>query len=389
MSEWEDTARRERQKQSGIPMAPDMVFDRNLLFFVFFFTVFLFLLYQLVRILSPFLAPLLAALMISLIFYPLNTWLRSIIHNKNITAGIVTVTVLLTIIIPVILLLWALIIEASNLLPVARALIIKWEAGGFNSLGNAIPQPLQQLWIKVLPYVERWNVDLQSMLTASVRDLGNSITMFGAATLRELFKFILNLLVLVLVLFFFFRDGDRVIERVIMLVPMEKANKQLIVTRLDRTLVAIVRGAFATASAQGLLSGIGLAVAGVPFSLLLGFLSALLSLVPFVGASLIWAPASIYLLLNDQTMAGIGLIVWGICVVGLVDNFIRPWVVGKHAQLPVLLLLVGILGGLQVYGLIGALISPLIVATVMVFAQIYHDQYLLKQQPPASQNNPP
>ena len=88
-------------------------------------------------------------------------------------------------------------------------------------------------------------------------------------------------------------------------------------------------------------------------------------------------------------MAGIGLIVWGICVVGLVDNFIRPWVVGKHAQLPVLLLLVGILGGLQVYGLIGALISPLIVATVMVFAQIYHDQYLLKQQPPASQNNPP
>lgn len=382
MSEWEDTTRRERQKPSGIPVAPDMVFDRNLLFFVFFFTVFLFLLYQLVRILSPFLAPLLAALMISLIFYPLNTWLRSIIHNKDITAGIVTVTVLLTIIIPVILLLWALIIEASNLLPVARTWIIKWEAGGFNSLGSAVPQPLQQLWVKVLPYVERWNVDLQSMLTESVRDLGNSITMFGAATLRELFRFILNLIVLVLVLFFFFRDGDRVIERVIMLVPMEKANKQLIVTRLDRTLVAIVRGAFATASAQGLLSGIGLAVAGVPFSLLLGFLSALLSLVPFVGASLIWAPASIYLLLNDQTVAGIGLIVWGICVVGLVDNFIRPWVVGKHAQLPVLLLLVGILGGLQVYGLIGALISPLIVATVMVFAQIYHDQYLLKQHPP-------
>jgi predicted PurR-regulated permease PerM len=381
VSEWEDTTRTDRQKPSRIPVAPDMVFDRNLLFFAFFFTVFLFLLYQLARILSPFLAPLLAALMISLIFYPLNTWLRGLIHNKDITAGIATVTVLLTIIIPVILLLWALIIEATNLLPLARSVVSKWEAGGFDALGSAVPQPLQQLWTKVLPYIERWNVDLQSMLTTSVRDLGNSITTFGAATLREVFRFLLNLIVLVLVLYFFFRDGDRVIERVITLVPMEKANKELIVTRLDRTLVAIVRGAFATASAQGLLSGIGLAVAGVPFSLLLGFLSALLSLVPFVGASLIWAPASVYLLLNDQTLAGIGLIAWGLCVVGLVDNFIRPWVVGKHAQLPVLPLLVGILGGLQVYGLIGALISPLIVATVMVFAQIYHDQYLLKQHP--------
>jgi len=359
----------------------NMIFDRNLLFFAFFFTVFLFLLYQLVRILSPFLAPLLAALMISLIFYPLNTWLRGIIHNTNITAAITTVTVLLTIVIPVILLSWALIIEASDLVPAVRTWIVKGETEGFDTLGNAIPAPLQELWAKVSPYVERWNVDLKSMLLSSVRDLGNSITTFGAATLRELFRFILNLVVLVLVLFFFFRDGDRVIKLIIDLVPMEKSDKQLIVTRLDRTLVAIVRGAFATASAQGLLSGIGLAIAGVPFSLLLGFISALLSLVPFVGASLVWAPASIYLLLNDHTMAGIGLIFWGLFVVGLVDNFIRPWVVGKHAQLPVLLLLLGILGGLQVYGLIGALISPLVVATVLVFAQIYNDTYLMKKQP--------
>lgn len=368
------------QKSSGLNV-PGMVFDRNLLFFAFFFSAFLFLLYQLVRILSPFVVPLLAALMISLIFYPLNTWLRRMIPKPDITAGIATIIVLLTIIIPVILLFWALAIEASNLLPVIRAWIIKLEAGGFANLNESIPEPLQDLWKRVLPYVERWNVDLQSMLATSIRDLGNSITTLGAATLREFFRFLLNLIVLILMLFFFFRDGDRVIKSIIDLVPMETANKQLIITRLNRTLVAIVRGAFATASAQGMLSGIGLAVAGVPFALLLGFVSALFSLVPFVGASLIWAPASIWLLANDQTLAGIGLILWGMFVVGLVDNFIRPWVVGKHAQLPVLLLLVGILGGLQVYGLIGALISPLVVATVLVFAQIYQDQYLVRPQP--------
>lgn len=364
-----------------------MVFDRNLLFFAFFFTVFLFLLYQLARILSPFLAPLLAAVMINLIFYPFNIWLRSKISNTNVTAAIATVTVVVTIVLPVLLLLWALIIEAADLVPVIRDWVIKLETDGFKSLGDAVPEPLQQLWARILPYVERWNLDLQSTLTGSISDLGNSITAFGAATLREFFKFILNLVVLVLVLFFFFRDGDRIIHRLIELVPMEKGNKQLIVARLDRTLVAIVRGAFATASVQGILAGVGLAVAGVPFSLLLGFISALLSLVPFVGSSLVWAPASVYLILNDHTVAGIGLILWGVFVVGLVDNFLRPWVVGKHAQLPILLLLVGILGGLQVYGLIGALISPLLVATVLVFAQIYHDQYLLKQLPQERQED--
>lgn len=384
MNEPEDNTQTDWTLSGLTPGSPGMVFDRNLLFFAFFFTVFLFLIYQLIRILSPFLAPLLAALMISLIFYPLNTWLRRIIRNPNITAALATATVLLTIVIPVILLLWALIIEAADLVPVIRAWIIKWETEGFNNLGSAVPEPLQQLWSRMVPYIERWNVDLQSMLATSVREFGNSITTFGAATLRELFRFILNMIVLVLVLFFFFRDGDRIIKRIIDLVPMERANKRLIVTRLDRTLVAIVRGAFATASAQGLLSGIGLAVAGVPFSLLLGFISALLSLVPFVGASLVWAPASIYLLVNDHTMAGVGLIFWGLFVVGLVDNFIRPWVVGKHAELPVLLLLVGILGGLQVYGLIGALISPLVVASLLVFAQIYRDQYLWKKQPQAT-----
>ena len=362
-------------------LAESTVFNRNLLFLGFFFTVFLFLLYQLFRILSPFLAPLLAAVMISLIFYPLNTWLRRLIPNQNITAAIATLTVVLTIIIPVILLIWALIVEAADLLPVIRAWLVKWEAEGFSNLTSAVPESLQQLWISVVPYVERWNVDIQSMLTESVRNFGNSLTMLGAATLRELFRFVLNLVVLVIVLFFFFRDGDRIIKRIIELIPMEKRNKQLVVSRLDRTLVAIVRGAFATASAQGLLAGIGLAVAGVPFSLLLGFFSSLLSLVPFVGASLIWAPASVYLIINDHTGAGIGLILWGMLVVGLVDNLIRPWVVGQHAQLPVLLLLVGILGGLQVYGLIGALISPLVVATVLVFAQIYNDQYLVKHPP--------
>jgi len=356
-----------------------IIFDRNLLFQAFFFAAFLYLLYQLVLILSPFLASLLGALMLTLIFYPLHARLRLLIRNPHIAASLSTVIVLVTIVVPVLILMWILIYETTAFVPIVREWIMNWGDDSPDSVRNIIPAPLQELWARVLPYIEDWN--LQSMFVESVRELGNTITSFGAATLRGAFTLLINIIVLVFMLFFFFRDGEQITRKIIGLVPMEEDNKQLIVSRLDRTLVAIIRGAFITASAQGMLAGIGLAIAGVPFAVLLGFTSALLSVVPFVGASLVWAPASIYLLVNDQIIAGLGLILWGMLVVGLIDNFLRPWVVGTHAQLPILLLFVGILGGLQVYGLVGALVSPLVVVTVLVFAQIYHDQYL--QQLPA------
>jgi len=370
-----------------VKSAAVIVVDRSLLFLAFFYTVFLFLLYQFVLILSPFLASLLGAIMLTVIFHPLHNKIRTIFKYPDIGAGVTTAIVLLTIVVPVLLLLWALVNEATAFLPIVRNWIAEWEENGFNNLVNTLPAPLQQLWGRLYPYIEGWNVDLQSMTADALREIGNSITGFGAATVREIFKLILNVIILIMMLFFFFRDGERIIQRIIELVPMEEDNKQLILTRLERTMVAIIRGAFITASVQGMLTGIGLAVAGVPFAVLFGFTAALASVVPFVGASLIWGPASIYLLLNGHTFAGVGLILWGMFVVGLVDNFLRPWVVGKHAHLPILLLFVGILGGLQVYGLLGALVSPLVVVTVLVFAQIYHDQYLLKKPMETDRND--
>ena len=137
----------------------------------------------------------------------------------------------------------------------------------------------------------------------------------------------------------------------------------------------MVRGTFITASVQGFLTGIGLAVSGVPFPVLGGVSAALLAVVPFIGAGLIWLPAAIYLFVTGATGAAIGLALWGVLVVGLIDNVLRPWVVGERAHLPVLLLLLAVLGGIQVYGLLGALLSPLLVATFLAFARIYREQY--------------
>ncbi|HEY7840353.1 MAG TPA: AI-2E family transporter [Gammaproteobacteria bacterium] len=371
---------------SAVPGAPEPtgggappdnpLLDRRLLFVVFFFAVYFFLLYQLARVLAPFAPPLIGAMMIVLIFHPLHLKLGRRVRGPNLGAATSTLLVLCTIVLPVLILLWLLAREAADIAPVVSQWISKDGSLASALQGQQLPAPLAKAWVKVVAFIEKWQIDLRGIALEALREVGNTITKFGAATLKGFFGVILDLIVMVLTLFFFFRDGTRIVRWILDIVPMEERNKQLILGRLDRTLSAIVRGAFITCSAQGLLAGIGLAMTGVPFPVLLGFASALFSLIPFVGASLIWAPAAIYLYFTGHPVAAVVMATWGALVVGLVDNFLRPYVIGEQAQLPILLILVGVLGGIQVFGLIGILISPLLIASVLAFAQIYREEYL-------------
>jgi len=267
--------------------------------------------------------------------------------------------------------------EASDAIPAIRTWLAARPAA-FDAYTSAdLPGPIAAALATLRGLLERWAVDLRGMLVEGLRGMGATVTDFGAATVRRLAFLTLDLVVLVFALYFFLRDGERMLRWTIDLVPMERVHKQLVVDRLEDTLSAMVRGTFITASTQGVLTGIGLAVAGVPFPVLFGVTAALLAVVPFVGAGLVWIPAAAYLFFSGATGAALGLALWGAVVVGLVDNVLRPWIVGEGAHLPVLLLLLAVLGGIQVYGLLGALMSPLLVATFLAFARIYRVQYAL------------
>jgi predicted PurR-regulated permease PerM len=137
----------------------------------------------------------------------------------------------------------------------------------------------------------------------------------------------------------------------------------------------------ATAIAQGVLAGLGYWLAGVPFSLLLGVLSGFLSLIPF-AVPLVWGGCAVYLAASGSAGAAIFLSVWGITVISSVDNLIRPLVIGERAKLSALLLFFAILGGLSVYGFLGLLLGPVLVAIVVTFLSIYREEYV-DTAPPA------
>ena len=355
---------------------PPWQFDRNRLFAIFFFVIYAVLIYQLLRILSPFVAPLLSAVMLALVVFPVLPLIKRVIPNATGASLLTTIFAVVTVVLPITVLIWVLLREAEAAVPALGAWLTTQDGPGQALVQGHLPGPIALMWEKLTGYGALVGLNFRTIALEAVREIGNRVTLIGAMVVREFFVFLFQAVIFVFALFFFLRDGPRMIENLLDFVPMETPNKLLILQSLDRTLVGIVRGTVVTASAQGAMTGIGLALFGAPFPVLLGFAATLFSIVPVVGAAVVWVPAATYLLLTDHTGAGIGLILWGLLVVGLIDNLLRPLVVGQHSRLPITLLFLGVLGGVQVYGLIGGILSPLLIACVFAFARIYRERYV-------------
>lgn len=350
--------------------------DRQTLFKIFFFSVFLFVLLQFLRLLSPFFTPLLAATTLSLIFFPLHRKVHSWMPARpNIAAFLSTLFILLIVVVPTLAFAWLMVKESAVVYPAAQAWVQSVRDNPTEGFLPAMPAPMQRLWDKASYYLTTWEIDPQDIFLKNIDQLGGRISAFGTKMIKNLLFLVFDVGVTAFTLFFFFRDGPRMGKFVTDLIPMEPTHKQLVLGRLAQTLSAVVRGVFITASVQGLLAGVGFAVAGLRFSVLLGFTSAFLALIPFVGPTFVWLPTAAYVFLSGSPVKGVLLFLWGAFVISLADNFLRPILIGEKAKLPVFLLFFGILGGLQMYGPIGILMGPLIIASVLAFAKIYREQF--------------
>ncbi len=352
--------------------------DRERLFVLFFFAVYFYLVYELLRILAPFFAPLLSAVMVALVVYPLHQLVSRWIRRPTAAAGLTTFAAVATLVVPFMSVIWLLVSESNSAVPALRDWLAAQPQLDPALLPGHLPPPVDAIWKVVTRYAEAIDLDLKSVALEAARAIGNYATSAGAGIVRSFFVILFQLVIFLFALFFFLRDGPWIIARFLDLVPMENASKALVLESLDRTLVAMVRGTVITASAQGAMTGIGLAIFGAPFPVLLGFTAAFLAVVPVVGAALVWIPATLYLLLTDQPLAALGLTVWGLTIVALIDNVLRPIVVGEQSKLPITLLFLGVLGGIQLYGLVGGLIAPMLIASVFAFARIYREQYLAR-----------
>ncbi|WP_213941252.1 AI-2E family transporter [Pseudomonas sp. dw_612] len=187
------------------------------------------------------------------------------------------------------------------------------------------------------------------------------VVTFGQGT----FEFIVSFFIMLYLLFFFLRDGAELARKVRTAVPLQEHQKRRLQLKFNRVVRATVKGNLLVAITQGALGGLIFWFLDIPSALLWAVLMAFLSLLPAVGAGIVWAPVAVYFLLSGAIWQGVVLGLFGVFVIGLVDNVLRPILVGKDTKMPDYMILISTLGGMAVFGLNGFVIGPLIAALFM------------------------
>ncbi len=199
---------------------------------------------------------------------------------------------------------------------------------------------------------------------------GNTASIFSS-TVSAFFSFILILLIM----FYFFIDGKNWKRGLVVLSPLSDQDDIKIISRLERAVNGVITGNLFIAIIQGLLVGLGLWIFGVPNGALWGVVAAVTSLLPTFGTAVVTVPAIIYLFATDHTTAAVGLLVWAALAVGMIDNFLSPYLVGRQTNIPPLVILFAVLGGISFLGPVGILVGPLTVSLLYTLISIYRHEF--------------
>jgi predicted PurR-regulated permease PerM len=242
---------------------------------------------------------------------------------------------------------------------------------GIDALPSWVRTLLDRLDLADLGLVQR---KLVEVLGRSSQALTSRVFLIGQNTL----EFVVNLFVMLYLLFFLLRDGRALSAQAGGALPLKPQHTARLLDQFATVVRATVKGNVVVALVQGTLGGLAFWVLGIKGALLWGAVMALLSLLPAVGAAMVWGPVAVYLLSTGSIWPALGLTAWGVLVIGLVDNVLRPILVGKETLLPDYLVLIATLGGLAMFGLNGFVIGPVIAAIFLavwdIFAQARQEQ---------------
>lgn len=316
-----------------------------------------------VWLLVPFAAAVFWAVVIAILFHPLQKRLvQRSPKRRNLAAFVTLLAVIVVVLLPVSLVMRSLIAETIQ---VYRAV----QNGGF-SAGEWIELSYNAIPESVRPWLSRIGFDdldaikdyVSRAATQAIRVIGNQALNLGQNT----FVFVLELGIMLYLLFFLLRDGTKLADLVRRALPLAEHQRDRFIDKLAMVVRATVKGNGVVAIVQGTLGGLIFWVMGIPSATLWGTVMAVLSLLPAVGAGLVWGPVAIYFALTGDLMQAAILGLYGVLVIGLVDNLLRPILVGKDTRMPDYLVLISTLSGLTLFGISGFIAGPLIAALFLV-----------------------
>jgi predicted PurR-regulated permease PerM len=221
----------------------------------------------------------------------------------------------------------------------------------------------------ILP--ENISFDLYEKISNSFSFISSNVASIFTSTLSAIASLILTLLSI----FYFLKDGTRWKRALVTLSPLSDKDDEKIMNKLSLAVNGIIKGYLFIALIQGVLMGIGLAIFDIPNPALWGLLAMIAALVPTIGTAVISVPAIIFLLVTGRTFEAVGLLIWAGAIVGMIDNFLSPIIVGNKINLPPLLILFSVLGGISLLGPIGILVGPLTISLLYTLISIYRNEF--------------
>jgi predicted PurR-regulated permease PerM len=316
----------------------------------------------------PFFKPLLLGALLAGLFHPLYRWITRLLGGRASLGAAVTLLVLLVLGLgPVSAFLGIVLQQALTMSDQA----IPWLT---QHLGAASTFNVNEWLVQRFPALVKYMPSQEQMLEQVgnvAKTTGAFLVGFASRMTATTAAFLVNLFVMLYAMFFFFRDGHKILERIFYYTPLSDEDETRMLAQFASITRATVKGTLVIGIIQGALAGIAFWVAGIEGAALWGTIMTILSIIPGIGAALVWVPVVIILYVTGQYLTATLLAAWCAAVVGTVDNFLRPVLVGRDAKMPDLLILIGTLGGLFLFGPIGFIVGPIVCGLFLTVWDIY------------------
>ncbi len=324
---------------------------------IFFVAILLFLLILTFFIIKPFFSYMIIGAVLAGAFSPVYKWLLKKIKKENICASIMIIIILVLIIIPTFFVTTKLVSEAGK---------------AYRAFSN------QDFIERAQSFVSSnigLNIDIQKIASDIFLTIRNSIVDVAPGIISSIAEVLLGLFVMFFVMFYIFKGGDSIYETIKDSIPLKKKYKDNLFSEVELVLKGVLYGQVLTAIIQGTIGGLLLFIFGVPNSLFWGFIMIILSFLPIIGTPIIFVPAGIFMIYQGNIFSGIMIIVLGFLIVTNIDNIIKPKLISSKSKIHPVIALIGVLGGLAVFGFVGLILGPIILALLNVLLKFYKEDF--------------
>lgn len=316
----------------------------------------------------PFMSAIMVAAVLAVVFYAMyRKLLLSLKGRETLAASLMCVLVGLLIVLPIVVVSSLVVVEVKN------------AYDQFISQPDALKNVLKNVNI----FLSHFNIPILSetdflnpnSASSDIQSISKTILSVAQKTYAQISNFVLWLFVMFFSFFYFLIDGKKILAKIIKLSPMRDEQEMMLAEHFDSISRATLKGTIILGFIQGLLGGIIFAITGIPSPVTWGVVMFILSVIPMVGAGLVWFPASIFLLMNGDTWQGITVLLFGVFVISTVDNLLRPRLVGRDAEMHPLLVFFSTVGGILKFGFFGFVIGPVVTALFLALIKIYEQEF--------------